>query len=288
MPAKIANAPGPIKIAPTAKPTRTRPVMNAVGTSRPGPPRSGSPPTSIAVGSCQLGPPKPSAPTRTVREGSASSAAPPPPRGAEALGTHPDRARGLGFVGRTLLAQELGDRDLLGGLWRPRLDLHLVPDGLGEVVGRGLDGLDVRRVLRSLRHSLWHDLDLCRLGLLDQLGHTGLVAGKVDVPSRAGLGALVDVVPLRLGLEHDGANLALLLLDAGLGRRLLGRERLLADGRFAHVRLGRRRLLVLGFWRTVLRPGLERHGRGTRCVGFTLRLLGVPARRLVAARPASR
>jgi hypothetical protein len=153
------------------------PVMNAVGTSRPAPRRSGSAPTSIAVGSCQLGPPKPSAPD-------------------------PDGARGLGRVRRSLLAEELGDRDLLGGLWRRslRLDPHLVPDGLGEVVGRGLDGLDVRRVLESLRQSLHHDLD--RLRLLDQLGDTRLVAGEVDVPSRAGLD-LLDVVSLRRGPERN-------------------------------------------------------------------------------------
>ena len=204
-----------------------------------------------------------------------------PARPAEALGPDPNRARGLGLVRRALLAEELGDRDLLGGLWRRRLriDPHLVPDGLGEVVGRGLDSLDVRRVLHCLWRGLGHDLwDRHRLGLLDQLGHAGLVAGKVDVPSRAGLGSLADVVPLRLrlGLEQERA------LDVGLGRRLLARERLVADGRLPRLGLGGRLLLVLGFGGTVLRPGLERHGRATR-VGFTLRLLGLRAGRLVVA-----
>ncbi len=178
-PARIANGPGPSRIAPTARATRITPVRNAVGTSRPGPLRSDSAPTSIVVGSCQLGPPSPSA-------------------------TDADGGR-LGLGDRSfLLPEERGDRDLLGRLggWRFGFDPNFVSDGLGEVVGRSLDRLEVGCVLHGRGGRL------CRLGVaLLQLGDVVVATGELHV---GGLGRRLDgFVLLGLGLEQERAHAAL-------------------------------------------------------------------------------
>ena len=147
MPARIANGPGPSRIAPTASAARTMPVRNAVGTFRSA--ASSRSPADLHR-------------RRLLPAGSA-----------EALAADPDGARGL--LRRLLLvlvAEQRGDRDLLGGLERGGLGLHLdlVADGLREVVGRGLDGLEVGGllpddlVLGRERLPVGRDLDVALLG----------------------------------------------------------------------------------------------------------------------------
>ena len=134
-----------------------------------------------------------------------------PTRSAEPLRTDANGPSGLGLPGPpwTLLAEELRDRNLFGGLGDRLfgLDVNLVPNGLGEVVGRGLDGLDVRRLLGDLGTAL-----------LDQLGDAGFLAREVDIAARGGFRTLGPfVIAFGLRLQQERADPVALALGASLG-----------------------------------------------------------------------
>ena len=126
-----------------------------------------------------------------------------PARSAEPLRSDPNGPRGLRRPGRlgALLAEELRDLHLLGGL-RDRilgLDVDLVANGLGEVVGSGLDGLDVGCLLGDLGPAL-----------LDQLGDARLLprrgGRRSRRPRRRSEPSVLFVVALGLGLQQERAD----------------------------------------------------------------------------------
>ena len=212
-----------------------------------------------------------------------------PARPAETLRADPNGPCRFGRL-RTvvaLLTEQLGDRDLLGGL-RPHtlgLDVDLVPNGFGEVIGRRLDRLDVGCFLGDLG-----------FGLLHQLGDPRFLlrAGEVDVAGRRrdGLRAFVRpcVVSLGLGLRQERPDTVLLELVGLLGvagRDALGRGRALVREVVGPVGdagpLGRN-VLGRGFGIVLLRLRLERHGRATGRLRLGIGLLPTGGGWLVAPR----
>ncbi len=219
--------------------------MNAVGTSRPGPLRSDSAPTSIAVGSCQLGPPNPSAPTRTVRAGSAAS--------------EPSSPSSPSSCAIATSSVGCGRRQLSGSTWTSsRTDSAKWSAAASTAWMSGASSAT------------------SAFGLLDQLGDPRflLLAGEVDVAGRRrdGLRAFVRplVVSLGLGLEQERPDTVLLELVGLLGvagRGALGRGRALVReqlvGRVGGAGPLGRNVLGRGFGVVVLRLRLERHRRAT-------------------------